>query len=586
MRLFWILPLLAQGVFAQTAGPALSVDTTKERHAISPLVYGVNEGDSDNGKDVSVMSKYAITARRWGGDGTVTYNWKLDSANTASNWYFENFPGTALSTNPVDAAKLPETSTFETWLRRSIDAKVKTLVTVPIIGWTSSTRTAKKCSYSVAKYGAQEKTDQWAPDCGNGVKPDGKTNIQNDPNDVYMQVGPDFARDWVARVKEKFGSTAAGGVTIWELDNEPTWWHAVHKDIHPEPATFQEVLDRNIRWAEAIKAADPTAQIGGATPPGWESYFYSAKDLSAGWGTGPDWKYWNNPTDCKANSAGGVCVGFLPWYLQKMKEYEDAHGVRLVDYLDVHAYLSPDGLPDTHDDAKPANDTLRLTSTRTFWDPSYMPPRADMIGMNAKWGTGNPQLVRRLKKWIADYYPGTKIAITEYNWGAFDHITGFLAQTDILGIFGREGVDVATIWTAPGPTQPASYAFRMFLNYDGAGGAYGSTNAQATSEDIDQLTVFASTRADGKLTVLVLNKTTTALTSMLTVTGFTPQGPVEAWRYDATNLGSIRKLDTMNSGAGTLSATYPAWSATMLVFEPATATAPTLTRPGPRHGRQ
>ena len=43
-----------------------------------------------------------------------------------------------------------------------------------------------------------------------------------------------------------------------------------------------------------------------------------------------------------------------------------------------------------------------------------------------------------MKKWVANDYPGTKTAITEYNWGGQEHINGALAQADILGIFGRE----------------------------------------------------------------------------------------------------------------------------------------------------
>ena len=31
-------------------------------------------------------------------------------------------------------------------------------------------------------------------------------------------------------------------------------------------------------------------------------------------------------------------VPFLPWYLQQVRAYELAHGVRLVDYLDIHYY--------------------------------------------------------------------------------------------------------------------------------------------------------------------------------------------------------------------------------------------------------
>ena len=54
-----------------------------------------------------------------------------------------------------------------------------------------------------------------------------------------------------------------------------------------------------------------------------------------------------------------------------------------------------------------------------------------------------------MKSWIAANYPGTKTAITEYNWGAQEHISGAVAQADILGIFGREGLDVGTVWGPP-----------------------------------------------------------------------------------------------------------------------------------------
>ena len=39
-----------------------------------------------------------------------------------------------------------------------------------------------------------------------------------------------------------------------------------------------------------------------------------------------------------------------------------------------------------------------------------------------------------------------KIAITEYNYGGNNHISGAIAQADVLGIFGREGVFAANFW--------------------------------------------------------------------------------------------------------------------------------------------
>lgn len=440
------------------------------------------------------------------------------------------------------------------------------MATVPIIGWTTATRTAKQCSYSLARYGAQRQTDVWAPDCGNGMKSDGKTAVANDPHDVYAEVGPDFAGDWIRHVTARTGSTAGGGVWMWELDNEPTWWHAVHRDVHPAYASFDEVLDRNVRWAAAIKSADPTALVGGATPPGWESYFYSTVDLYAGWNTGPDYKYWNNPRDCNAHSPGGKCLGFLPWYLDQMRQYEQRNGARLVDYLDIHAYVGPDGLPDKRDPARPDLERLRLTSTRTFWDPAYMPPRADMVAMDRKWGTGTPQVIPRMRAWIDQYYPGTKLAITEYNWGAPDDITGALAQADLLGIFGREGVDLATVWGPPKPDQPAAFAWRLFLDYDGQGSGFGQTSVSAMSADPGQLSIFAAERADGAITVLVLNKTPDSLAATVSLSGV-PAASAQVWRYDANDLAHIVRLDDAPADGGQVPLVYPGYSATLLISQ-------------------
>jgi hypothetical protein len=562
MRLIVLTAVAAGLVAGQTAGPALRVDVQASRRPISRDIYGLNEyGDADGqGQDTSMIGRYPFTVRRWGGDNSVSYNWQLDSNNTASNWYFETFPLNLWTESPAEG------TSFDRWVARNQAAGIRSVATVPIIGWTTATREPKQCSYSVVKYGPQQKTDQWAPDCGNGVSPDGKSHIRNDPRDVYAEVGPEFAESWVAHVVERFGTAENGGVWLWELDNEPTWWHAVHRDIHPEPATFDEVLDRNIRWAEAIKKADPSAKVGGPTPPGWESYFYSARDLVAGWNTGPDWKFWNNPADCKEHSPEAVCMGFLPWYLDRMREYEERTGTRLLDYLDIHAYVGPDGLPGEHDPDKPEMDTLRLVSTRTWWDPDYMPPREDMRKMDEKYGTGTPRIVRRMRSWIDEHYPGTRLAITEYNWGAHADMTGALAQADLLGIFGREGVDLATVWGNPKPEEPAAFAWRMFLDYDGEGRGFGETSVLAETEDPDSMSVFAAERADGTLTVLVINKSDGWLESTLTVDNFRMPESAERWQYGDGELTRIVRLEDIPVVDGQIRDWWPPRSMKMLVL--------------------
>jgi hypothetical protein len=68
---------------------------------------------------------------------------------------------------------------------------------------------------------------------------------------------------------------------------------------------------------------------------------------------------------------------------------------------------------------------------KSLYDPTYLDQ--SWIGQDV----GQPvNLIPRLKAWIASRLPGTKIAITEYNWG--DGTTSS-ALAQALAIFGREG---------------------------------------------------------------------------------------------------------------------------------------------------
>ena len=137
-----------------------------------------------------------------------------------------------------------------------------------MIGWVAKSRTPGS-SFSVAKYGPQQKTDPIWPDFGNGVKPDGTMITNNDPNDTCMPIDESWTSDWVKYLVGKFGNAAHGGVAIYALDNEPTWWDKMHRDVHPLPFTYDEVTEKGLKVAKAIKAADPTAEVSGPVIDFW-----------------------------------------------------------------------------------------------------------------------------------------------------------------------------------------------------------------------------------------------------------------------------------------------------------------------------
>jgi uncharacterized protein YjdB len=62
--------------------PALAVDVTAGRHAISPYVYGV----STFGLTAANLQDLGVTITRWGGDAITRYNWQVDASNSGGDW--------------------------------------------------------------------------------------------------------------------------------------------------------------------------------------------------------------------------------------------------------------------------------------------------------------------------------------------------------------------------------------------------------------------------------------------------------------------------------------------------------------------
>jgi len=533
------------GLYAQTA-PTLAVDANANRHPISLYVYGINEY-ADNGLGTIMR----IPVRRFGGDATTSYNWRIDVSNSAADWYFENFPQTTGS-----AAFLPDGSSFDLFHEANLQSGTLSLGTISLMDWTP--RDGTGCSFSVTKYGAQQKVNPYNSDCGNGILAGNGQQIVDNPHDAYEPMDQTFAQEWVSYIRKRYGSANAGGVSLWSMDNEPEWWYGVHIDIYQSAATYDDMLARNIKWAKAVKAVDPTALITGPVPGGWSGMLFSRADMDSGWGTQP-YQYWDNPTDQKAH--GGIA--WIPYYLQQMRQFEQANGYRLLDYLDVHAYLAPSGLSSSQGNS--AMETLRMTSTRALWDPNYLVPGG---GFNDATGAEvAPHLIPQMQQWVNQNYPGTNLAITEYNWGALNSITGAIAQADILGIFGTYGLGLGTLWAPPAPTDPGAFAFKIFLNYDGHGSQFGGTSVSGTSSNSDALSIFAAQRVDSALTVLVLNKTTGDISDSISLANFTPAGTAQVWQYSQTNLAAIvRQNSDINVSGNSLTATFPAYSMTLLII--------------------
>lgn len=535
-------------------GPvSVSVDLGGSRRAIDPMIYGVNFGSNAQHADLHYPT------RRWGGNRTSRYNWQFDVDNTANDYFFQNI-GAGTGNN------LPDGSTANQFV---VDTKLyggEALITVPTLGWVAKDSRLKLWSYSQATYGAQtlDECRYYGPnppfwctaDAGNGECVNGPNCqngliVGNNPLDTSKAAPASYAGDWVTHLRALHGAASSGGVRLFALDNEAMLWNSTHRDVHPAPATFQEVWQRGRDRALAIKAVEPNAQIFGPVTWGWCDYWTSAADAAAG--------------NCfeGADRTSNRGLPFVEWYLQRVCADTGPGGVRLVDYLDLHYYPQGDGIASLDNDV--ANDELaavqarRLRSLRELYDPAWS--SESWIG-----GTAYPvpNLLRRAKAAIAARCPGVKLALTEYKWGPDNGVTGALAQAELLAIFGREGVDYATRWVAPDDGSLAEHAFRMYLDYDGALSRVVGDAIPATSSAPESIGAYAVDRAAGPLYVLLFNRDPGPRAVNVDLAGVGAQS-YSAWRLSGGGYASVANAVAISGQALSLDS-VPGFSATLLVI--------------------
>ncbi|MGA2174932.1 MAG: glycoside hydrolase family 44 protein [Verrucomicrobiota bacterium] len=519
----------------------IGIDAGANRSPISPLIYGVAFATSGQLADLN------FTLNRSGGNEESTYNWEINAHGKGADWYFESYPDS--SATPGEAA--------DSVVADSRTAGAQALITIPMISWGPKLGLNRAIlpSYSIAKYGPQTGDDPYFTDAGNGVSVTNDTPITwNNPNDSYIAVDTNFQRAYVQHLTNAWGVSTNGGVAYYIMDNEHSLWHSTHQDIHPVGATMQEIYGKIVAYASMVKSLDPQALVLGPEEWGWPGYFYSGYDQQ--W-SGQHNDY--NPADYPDRATNGGW-DYMPWLLNQLHQHDTNTGRRLLDYFTLHCY--PQEGEVGGNDVSTSTELLRNQSTRQFWDSNYVDP---------SWINSVIMLIPRMKSWVAAYYPGTKIGITEYNWGAEPDLSGATAQADILGIFGRQGLDLATRWTTPASNTPTYLAMKMYRNYDSQGHAFGDTSVLAGGPNPDDVAVFAAQRsADEALTVMLVSKYLTGTTPLAVhMTNFTGNGTAQVWQVNAGNV--IARLGNLIYSNGALQTTVPGQSITLLVLPPSSA---------------
>jgi hypothetical protein len=529
------IPIDKVGLVKGAARPAASLDLSKLNHVamsvdcrsrvkhISPGIYGIASSQPVTDEKAAVQWTLGATGRRWGGNPTTTYNWETGAWNVGVDWFFENLPS----------------QSYQVFLADNVQHGVDGALTVPMIGWVAKDQ--KSNSFPVSSAGPQAATDQWRPEAGNGKDKNGKEIPAGPQSRAYVPAPPEFIKRWVQTMRADDAKRGGRGVKMYILDNEPALWNINHRDAHPDPVTYDELVKRTIDYASAIREADPNGLIAGPAEWGWLGYFYSAKDNQQG---GPSVR-----VDRRAHGD----VPLVAYYLKALADYERKTGKRIFDVLDLHAYPTPGGV--YGDAADSGTAALRLRTTRMLWDPGYV---------DESWIKEPIKLIPRMRQWVDENYPGRALSIGEWNFGAENHISGALAIAEVFGRFAQEGLDYAYYWTFPPEGSPAAWAFRAYRNFNGRGGRFQDWYTPTTLPDGLMASLFAS-RDDtgGELVAIALNLSRKeAIAADIDLSSCGKVASQEGYGYEGSRDGFTTR--TLVAGGGKISMAMPPYSMTVI----------------------
>jgi hypothetical protein len=259
---------------AQNPATSVSVDAKANRHPINPNVYGIAYGDAHD------MQALNAPLNRWGGNSTTRYNWQIDAHSAGADWYFETYSDGSGSLSGSADQFVAAT--------RSANNGAYPMFTIPMIDYLANLGSNRStlAGFSVKKYGAQTGTDPWNSDAGNGISAaTGQSITGNNPLDTGVANNTAIQQSWVQHFVNTFGSsTSTAGVKYYILDNEPSLWHSTHRDVHPNPSAYQEMYNKIVAYATAVRAADPSATIAGFEEWSWWAMYFSGLDQKNGAG--------------------------------------------------------------------------------------------------------------------------------------------------------------------------------------------------------------------------------------------------------------------------------------------------------------
>lgn len=490
----------------------VTIDLNGKTKKISPLIYGVNQyGNEDYFDDLN------INAVRQGGNRMTAYNWETNASNAGSDWHHSNDDNLSKSDRPADCVQVLS----DMGTKHGFEYK---LATLQLAGYVAADKNGNVSEEEAAP------SDRW-----NKVVLTKNAPFDDEPD---LTDGTVYMDEYVNYIINKLGdSTQPTGIQAYSLDNEPALWNHTHSRIHPDPVGMKELSDKSIEVAAAVKKLDPNAEIFGPALYGYTAYDHLADDDSS--------------SEWEALKSQGGYHWYIDYYLDTMKKAEAEKGTRLLDVLDIHYYSESSRVG--------AED--RLQSVRTLYEKGFV--ENSWIG---QWCQENVPILPTVQASIDKYYPGTKLAISEYNFGGED-LSGTIAQAEALGCYADAEVYFATLW---GGNPFILSGIKLYTNYDGKGSTFGDTLVPTKTDDVSLASSYASVNGDdyGTITAMLTNKSFTesenAKISLKNADTDYEAAAVYAVYGDSEEIRLIDIIEDVNNNE--VNVTLPALSAAMIVI--------------------
>jgi hypothetical protein len=497
---FYLISVIPHFLLAQNA--IIQVNALSNHQKVSPYIYGRNSEFSDNPASPTSAATFNLYrdagvtfGRQNAGNNCTKYNWRK-KLTSHPDWY-----NNVYSHDWDYAAKTILTNI----------PSMQVMFGFQLIGWAAAntTNNFNDWGYNHSTYWSGV-TQNLAG--GGTPNPAGGSNalVEGDPARYLMKWPADST---TAILDHWFGT---GGLYLkkdnlayWNMDNEIEIWHGTHNDVMPVQVKADSFMIQYFKVAKLARAKFPGIKlVAPATANEWQWYKYAEEVLNI------DGKYYP----------------WLEYFIKRVADEQKATGIKLLDVVDIHAYLG---------DSNPS-DVVQLY--RVFFDKEYNYPGANgLFTSTGGWDTSikKEYILQRIRDWLNQYMGpdnGVGVAVSESGFnGSNPNLTSVL-YASILGTFASQGVEFYTPWSWNTGQWEVLHLFSRYAK---------STSISTTSTLDTYVSGYSTvTKAADSITVFLVNRDVSAAhTATLNISDF----EVADGTYQTLQIANLPGTETFKS---------------------------------------